>query len=481
MNWRATIAAGLIFIALLGFVWLETRQRVAGEGEVFRHRLFGLNLYGIDADNVTKLRVERHGEEPFLLEKRGEHWFITEPISAMASDDEVGRMIREIAELRPKTTREGVDLSRSDFGLEQPDITATITYDGNRTATLSLGAETPAGAERYAKVSADDNLHVVAATLRTTLWRDPETLREKRLVKIETDDVHSVTLDHGDEHVVAVRGSEGAATPWSLTAPLATAGDEWNLRQLVDNVRDLRADDFLSSDEVEDANPGFESPQATVKLDLAGGRSLTITFGNTASRDVENAEAERELVYATTSERDEILLVEAAALDRVRKTTFDLRDKSVVSFDRRDVTRIRVERTEDFSFSVGSRPDGWRVETPKSVEARQGAIDDILWNLEDLSAIEFVSEDADQRELREHGLAVPQTAITIEITGRRQPLKVLIGRQTADGNYYAMTSESNQIVKVSEFLMTDLPDSIEDLEKGEMDLPAWDDLFDDGT
>lgn len=477
MNWRATVAAGIIFIALLGFVWVETRQRVAEEGEVFRHRLFGLNLYGIDTERVTKLRIERSGEEPVVIEKRGENWFITEPFRGMANADEVGRMVREIAELNPRTRRENVDLTKSEFGLEEPDLVATITYDGDRTASVTLGGETPAGAERYARVSADDNLYVVSATLRTTLWKNPAELREKRLVKIEPDDVQRVTLQHGGERIVAVRTPESRTHGWTLSAPLATGADEWNVKQLINSINDLRAQDFLPEDEAEAVAEGFEKPQAIARLEFANGESITVTFGGTEMREVGTPVEEQEIVYARTSERDETLLVKADALDRVQKTTFNLRDKSVVSFDRNAATRIRVERTEGFSFTVGGRPDGWQVERPKSVPARQGAIDDILWNLEDLSALEFVAEEADTAKLREHGLAVPQTAITVELTGRAAPIKVLIGNQTAEGDYYAKTSESEQIVRVSEFIMTDLPESIEDLEEGRYDLPEWDDSF----
>lgn len=475
MNWRVTVATGLIFVALLAFVWVETRQRVAEEGEVFRHSLFGLNLYGIDTDKITRLRIERQGEEPLELEKRGERWFITEPIRSMANSDEVTRMIREIAELRPTTTREGVDLSGEEFGLVEPDLVATITYNGNRTASLALGAETPAGAERYARVSADSNLHVVPGMLRTTLWNDPASLREKSLVKIESDDVRRIILEHGGERIVAVRSTATEGPAWTLTSPISTGADEWNLRQVISGINEMSALEFLSVDEAPDA--GFDTPQATATLEMMDGESIEIAFGATSTRAVGEPAEEKEIVHVRTSEREEILLVSAEAVGKVRQTTFDLRDKSVVSFDRNRVTRIRVERAEGFSFTVGSRPDGWQVERPRSMPARRGTVDDILWNLEDLSAIEFVTEETDARTLREYGLAVPQTAITIELRGRAQPIKVLIGKESPHGDYYAMTSENDQVVRVSQFLMTDLPESIEDLEHGEHDLPDIDSSF----
>ncbi|MGD9497728.1 MAG: DUF4340 domain-containing protein [Armatimonadota bacterium] len=463
MRWRSTIAAALLFVALLAWVLTKERYRVPQEGEVF----------GLDIAQVTGLRIEREGEETIVLEKRGDDWFITQPFQGLASNDEAERMVKAIAELKPTSTREGQNLDAEQFGLAQAPLVATLIYDGGKQATVYVGAETPMGSERYAKVSGartrggDAKLYVVSSMLRTTLWKEPDQLREKQVARFEADEVTSVTLSHGSENVVATRSAaaenQDDEVKWALTTPLQTAADEWTVKQLINNVRDLRAEDFLTEAKP-DAELGFSQPQARVSLKLADGRVVTITFGKSAEVEVGDPPAKKQIVYTGSSEREEVLLVSADVLDKVRKTAFDLRDKSVLRFARDDVQRITVERTKGLSFTVARRPDGWRVEKPQSFDARQGAIDDILWDLEDLSAVKFVKENTQPSELRAYGLAVPQTAITIYLKGR-DPIKVLIGAETSEGNYYCKTSESGQVVEISEFLMGDLPESVEDLKQ----------------
>lgn len=470
MNWRATIAAGLIFIALLAFVWIESRHRVAEEGEVFRHSFLGLNLYGIDPEQVTRVQIQRKDEEDIVLEKRGDQWFIAQPFEGLADGEEVMRLVSAVAELKPTASREGVDLGEEQFGLADADLIATITWNGGKTAQLRVGAETPTGTERYAQISDDPKLYVVGAGVRTTLWTNAESLREKNVASIEADDVTGLTLEHGKERIVAIRAS-GEGAQWRLTEPLATAADEWNVKQVINKIRDLRAEGFLSADEAEEAETGFDEPQAKVTLRLPEGDPLTITLGKSETREVGDTAEEKEIVYVRSSRRGEIMLVNADVVDAVRKTAFDLRDKSVVSFKRDDVTRLKVERTEGLSFTLARRPGGWFVEKPKNFEARQGAVDDILWDLEDLSAVEFVTEEATPQDLREYGLAVPQTAITITLRGQSEPIKVLIGEKTAEGDYYAAVEGGKQVVKISEFLMGDLPEDVKDLEKSSVEAP----------
>ncbi len=470
MNWRATVAAGLIFAVLLAVVVVESRQRVAEEGEVFRQSFMGLKLYGIDPEKVTRVQIQRAGEDEVVLEKRGEDWFVVKPFEGLADNDEVKRVVEAVALLKPAASREGVNLADEQFGLAKADLVATITYDGDKTATLKVGAETPAGTQRFAEVSGDQKLYVVRANVRTTLWKDPASLRQKNVVAIETDDVKQLTLNHGDVHVVAVRSEGDEKTLWRLTEPMETAADEWNVKQLINKIGEMRAEGFLSAEEAEKGDLGFDKPQATVTLQLTAGEPAMVTFGNTEKREVGDPPSEKEIVFVRASTRPEVMMVSADALGTVQKKAFDLRDKSVLSFKRDNVTRVKVERTEGLTFTVAKRPDGWFVEKPKNFEARQGAVDDILWDLEDLSAVEFVTDDATPQQLREFGLAKPQTEITIELRNA-EPVKVLIGASTDENDYYAMVGDSKQVVKISEFLMGDLPEDVKDLEKSSVEAP----------
>jgi len=266
---------------------------------------------------------------------------------------------------------------------------------------------------------------------------------------------------------VRTQGDEDAL--WRLTAPMKTEADEWNVKQLINKIGDMRAEGFLTTDEA-GADLGFDKPQATLTLQSAGGEPLTVTFGNIEKREVGEPATEKEIIFVRSSGRPEVMMVTADVLDALQKTAFDLRDKSVLSFKRDDVTRLKVERTQGLSFTVAKRPSGWFVEKPKNFEARQGAVDDILWNLEDLNAVEFVTDEATPQELREFGLAVPQTAITVEVRGG-DPIKVLIGESTEDSEYYAMVGDSKRVVKVAEFLIGDLPEDIKDLKKSSVEAP----------
>jgi len=458
MRWRFTVAAGLVFLALLAWVITQERGRVAQEGEAF----------GLRVEQATKLQVKQKDKEDLLIEKSGDDWRLVKPIEGLADTEEVEGMVKAIAELKPTGSRKGQNLDSDDFGLKQPELTATLWYNGGRSVEVSLGAETPVGSARYAKIAGRDDLYIVSSYLRTTLSKEPEKLREEQLAKFEKDDVKGLSLMHGQTRIVCVKRGTEDAVEWRMTEPLNTGADEWNVKRLIDKVKDLKAEDFLR-EKKSDKELGLDKPQVKVAVDLTDGRKLTITLGKQTKQEAGDEDEEKEVVFARSSERKEVVLVNADVLGDLKKEVIDLRDKSVVQIDRDDVTRIWVERREGMTFKVARRPAGWWVEQPKQLEAKTSAVDDLLWDIEDLDAKKFVTEEAKPEERSQYGLAMPATAITVYLRGGKEPLKILIGSQTNEGDYYCMTSRSQQVVTISDFLTKDLPESIEDLKKSATD------------
>ena len=64
---------------------------------------------------------------------------------------------------------------------------------------------------------------------------------------------------------------------------------------------------------------------------------------------------------------------------------------------------------------------------------------------------------------------MPSSALTIT-AGAGEPVKIYIGDETEDGDYYCMTSLSKQVVTISKFLVDDLPETEEDLKASAADM-----------
>ncbi len=456
MRYRYTIAAALIFVALLAWVLTQERGRVPEKGEVFK----------LDVKRVTRLEIHPKDGKVITLEKRGDQWWITSPFEGWADKDEVERMARTICELKPDH-RPDEDPNKKEFGLQQPEMVVKMWYDGGKKKVeLAIGAETPVGSQRFAKIEGKKGLYLVSSYVKTDLDKKPEDLRDKKLAHYDQDDIQTVELqtEHGKFKFVARQ--TGEKREWYLEEPIKTKADHWTVDTIVTRPKEVEARDFEAVPK-DLSKLGLDKPKVKLVLHAKDGKSYTILLGKKEKRLVKKqwgeGKEEQEIVYAMLQGRPEVLLVEANFLDDLDKDLMALRDKHVVEFDRDKVKAIRVQRKKGLSFVLAKRGDQWYLDSPQAGKAKQTKVDDILWDLEDLETTEFIEKPED---LKQYGLAVPDTVVTLEMTDG-DTIKISFGYKTKDGRYYCKTNKSDTVYVVSDLLLSALPEKIDDIKASE--------------
>ncbi len=461
------IIAGVFFVGLLAWALTQERGRVPQEGEAF----------GIDAKTVSQLQITGT-DQNVTLEKQGDQWMLVQPIQGYADKDATERMVRALAELKPSGTRDEVEGQRVDpkdprYGLDKPQLTAVMTYEGRKQVTLYIGKEAPGGAEFFAGIEGRGKLYFVPASLRSDLTQKPEQLRDKAVVHFEEKDLRSVTLQYADKTVAFEKRGEGEEVKWFLTQPYEAKADEWNCRQIVEKLSGLRAETFAPDKPLPGQDPGLAKPAIKATLTLKDGKQWVVNLGAKARLKLADADStlvtdpqapgtEKDLVYVQLENRPETLLCLDTVLMDLTKTDMDLRDKRIVEMKRDLVEELRVERKQGVSFTARKLPDGWQLTAPTTGRAKSTMVDDTLWNVNELEAREFLGE---QKDLQQYGLAIPDTTLTLKVKGQAEPVKVFVGYAKGEDGHYARTSQSNQVYVINDALLLDLPKSNDDLKE----------------
>ena len=456
MRYRYTIAAALIFVALLAWVLTQERGRVPEKGEVFK----------LDVKQVTRLEIHPKDGKPITLEKRGKQWWITSPFEAWADKDEVERMVRTICELKPDH-RPDEDPNKKEFGLNEPELVVRMWYDGGKKKVeLAIGKETPVGSQRFAKIEGKKGLYLVSSYVKTDLDKKPEDLRDKKLAHYDQDDIQTVELTTSKGTFTLVARTEGDKREWYLQSPIETKADHWTVDTIVTRPKDVEARGFDRPGK-DLKRYGLDKPKVKLSLRAKDGTTYTILVGKKEKRKVKKqwgeGEEEQEICYAMLEGRPEVLLVEANFLDDLDKDLMALRDKHVVEFDRDKVVGIKVQQQKGVNFTLAKRGDQWYIDAPQPGKAKQTKVDDILWDLEDLETSEFIEKPED---LKQYGLAVPATVVTLQMSDGDQ-IKIYFGYKTSDGRYYCKTNKSDTVYVVSDLLLSALPKKIDDLKASE--------------
>ena len=453
-RYRYTIAALFIFAVLLAWVLTAERGRVPEKGEVF----------AVQTSQVSKLEVER-ADKKIALEKRGEDWYLTAPILGLANKQTVENMVRAVAQLKSEA-REDADVTNPDYGLQQPVMTVVFTGGRQTPTTIKVGAATPVGGKYFATISGRPQLYLIPLKFKIDLEKDPDELRETNLAPgLKTEDVQEVSIKRGELTIVAQKAEPDKPDSWWLRQPVEAKADRWALESVINAGRDGEVRDLEQP--AEDMSKfGLDQPQAVVTLELKNKKTIRVQIGKETEKEVKKPFSEdmetKELVYTQSEGRPEVLLVAADLLANVSRDVVYLRDKHFVELNKADVVEIKVQRKKGLSFEAAKVGDEWVLKIPAGIEPYQAKIDDIIWDMQDLAATEFVDEQPD--DLAQYGLTLPHTVVTLTLKEQRQPLKISFGNLGPERvGYYCRTSQSQQVYLVSDLVLNGLPADIADL------------------
>ncbi len=441
-------AAALVFIALLVYVFTAERGRVPEKEEIF----------GVDIAQATSLQIVG-GDTEVVLEKREGTWYVNKPFKGLANESSAEERVRAIAELKPVGKRKDADLESDDFGLKKPRVTATLRYGQGDEVKVSIGKDVPVGPETYAKIEGREELYIIPSSVLTALKKTAEGLREKKLVDVKSDEVRSLALSHGGIEVKVANRREDDKDKWFITAPITARADEFQVEQVVNSVTALTAEAFVQ--EVGEASKyGLDKPSLLVELVDKDGKKTGITIGAECKEAMETDETE--LVFARADGRPEVMVLKTETVEELRKTPLDLRDKSLLELTKDDITYVRVQSKKRLSFALKRLPDGWHLDRPIKGLATPAKADDILWDIVQLEARDYIEEKPE--DLKQYGLAIPDTIIEVHTLGSDEVLKIKIGYAHGEDAHYCQTSESDEVYAVSDMLLLDLPMKVEEIQ-----------------
>ncbi len=270
-----------------------------------------------------------------------------------------------------------------------------------------------------------------------------------RLWTVEPKDVEQLTLTRPDG-VVRARRVEGG---WELLEPVATRGDRGALDDVVTGLVTARVDREIDPDPARPADFGLGPPAAEVGLAVKGrAEPLRLAVGAKSPTGV--------WIYAREGGKTAVVtLPESVARDATRPL-FDLRDKTLLAFERKDVTGLDLDVSGERIALVAGEEGRWRMVKPREYRADADLVGEFLDKLLQARAKEFVAETAERRG--PYGLDRPARAILW--TGKdtqRSSRTLLFGRLDADKKgVYVMREGEGAVMLAPEDVWTAFPKTV---------------------
>lgn len=253
---------------------------------------------------------------------------------------------------------------------------------------------------------------------------DDASTHEKSMIhqvyEVTRDTVQQVEISFADTAYQHLKLQKDRTGNWQLTKPIQVNADSEKVNQVLDDVLNKRIKQTLEVPEL--AQYGLDNtPSITLSL-WTNGEAPAATF-------LIGKKAINFSVYAKEKSEAHIFLIESSALDDLTKSATDLRDRSMIKFDRETVSAIQLQQSDDGSvIHCEKRDNTWHLVHPIEAKADAEEIETLLSELRSLkvSTFEADGEDANaSARLVKYGLDTPR--IQARITDARNTYTLNIG------------------------------------------------------
>jgi hypothetical protein len=431
MNFRNTLILLIVFALLLS-TFLLLRGRKPEKKRIEKNIS---ETYAIKRGEIKKIKLSFKDENTrsFLLSKDAENrWQLADPIQAEAKQDEVEVLLDDLLNKRVKQTLENeTNLSR--FGLDKPTVQIELWTAGENPYKTFLIGDKAVGYSVYVKEKSANSVITIESSALTDLSKPYTDFRDDTVIGFSPGDVKGITLSYPEQKPITCNlNSEGT---WMVDVPsdsrvgiahLTAKADKTAIDDILDALKNLKVKVFEADGVTNLSQYGLDKPRIEATVILGENKNLkTLLVG----KDV----FETDRVYAKRQDSDSIFSVNKDIVAKLTKEVYDLRDKTVIDFQRADVNKLQLNRGDRIIVCEKDNLGEWKITQPTEYKADKDTIDNLLFELDSLKASEFVSDKP--ASLTPYGLDNPQNIVTLYESGKTEPKVLFSGKKQGEAVY----------------------------------------------
>jgi hypothetical protein len=263
--------------------------------------------------------------------------------------------------------------------------------------------------------------------------------KKNKVFTVEADKIDEVTIraEAGDTTTLKKAGTE-----WQIAAPSSMAADGAEISGITTNLASLEEERIIDEKPGDLKDFGLAQPRIEVAF-KAGGQQHKLLIGSKTPTGSD--------LYAKTDAAAKVFLIASYLESTFNRSTFDLREKTALKFERDAVDALEVA-TADRVLKFGKRNGNWELTEPAVPRSDSGAIEGLLFKLSGLQMKSVAA--ADSPDLAKYGLDKPAASVRIG-SGSSQAV-LLIGGKAENGNLYAKDGSRPAVFTVEATVLDDL-------------------------
>jgi len=269
---------------------------------------------------------------------------------------------------------------------------------------------------------------------------DDAAAKDKAFTGITAEDVDEVQIKSAEGETSRLQKVDGK---WQLVEPLKTAADNTEASNIASTLAAIDVQRVVDENAANLKEYGLDPPRVEVAFRTKEKKDLQhLLLGEKTPTGGD--------LYAQLPGSKRVFLVNSSLEGTFNKTTFALRDKKVLAFEREKVDALDMTST-DKTLQFKKNGADWQMTKPIAARADFGAVEGALERVASVQMQGIVEEAGD--DLKKYGLDKPSATITVGLGSSKATLTL---GKSENSVVYARDSARPLIFTVAPTLTTDL-------------------------
>jgi hypothetical protein len=406
------------------------KKAIEKKADEFRDR----KLTDLVTAQVSRLIIKTAAGE-MELEKKGEHWEIAKPMRARGDDQKIGDLIAQITTARIQQFVADDHGDLHSYGLAEPRGSVTLFgQDDKQGQTLQIGsAPEKEKGQIFVRSTARGFVYTLPKKVEETLNAKPNDLRDRHLVRFETNILDRITVDSpGKGKTVLARKEEN----WTIASRKNAPANSGEVNRLIDRLKNEQVVKFVEDVASNLPKFGLDKPQLQVTLSsFASENTAETKAGEHPIATIAFGKVDGDNVYARLGDEPFIVAVPRKFLDEILVDPLQWQELSIFKFKPEQIHRFSVVTNSEQTFVRGANSE-WTW-AKGSGPINQVNVQSLLNTLSNLHAVRWVGSATPLPGFDKSQVTIAFTTSPDDKTSH----KLIVGGPTGDGMWFAKVDD----------------------------------------
>src|SRR5581483_11792176 len=246
---------------------------------------------------------------------------------------------------------------------------------------------------------------------------------EKVFANVQSDKIDEVKVTSSAGDATTIKKENGG---WQIVAPAAAKADDSEVNGITSALSSVEVQRVIDENPASLNDYGLSNPRIEVDFKTTGDKDYkklligekTPTGGN---------------LFAMRGGEKKVIAIPAFQESTFDKKTFDLRDKTLIKFDREKVDAVNVTAGNK-TIAFAKEGNDWNIKKPIAAKADFGSVEGLIGKIQSAQMKSMAGDDA-TADPKKYGLDKPQA--TIELNAGSSKATLIVGGKADDNTVYA--------------------------------------------